>query len=421
MKSLGSVIAVTCLVGLVLVPLEAAAAPVTYPGFAPPSQIPPSWIGPAASPSLANLKPARETVGYQDQRRYGTSTTERTPLCVSQNGWIGGAYVHRAAGQPDRAYCVVNDGTGNLEVDAPAYLLEPRAGVTQNWLRWSSGQLDPRGAAIVFAQDNGRQLRACTATEGTGATAKTVYGYVGDDGRCYGVELDGFTRSGDVVQAVGDRKGYDSFMLLMRDEMTGDALLPSEGWLTVKNALLPRGVFHRVGHASIPGPGPIACRGKQGNDMWPGHLDESTKRCQLFTSYNGTTGRASVADYEVVRYARCRVGSGPLMTGGTLATADGACTTSSGKTQSFSPFRTGRMPPSNGQYSTVGGKGYYLCAASVISNGTRHFLGFTNMVFPHTSQLNGCTDGTNSAQAKPDNSSPTSKVWIFPAPGDDRG
>jgi hypothetical protein len=420
MRALKSVIAVTCLLGLVLVPLEAAAGPVAHQGFTPPTQIPPSWIGPAASPTLSNLKPGRETVGYQDQRRYGTSTSERTPLCISQNGWIGGAYVFRAAGQPDRAYCVVNDGTGKLDVDAPALLLEPRAGVPQNWLRWSSSQLDPRGAAIVFEQDSGRQLRACAATEGTATSVKTVYGYVGDDGRCYGVELDGFSRVGSVVQALGDRKGYDSFMLLMKGEMTGDALLPSEGWLTVKNALLPRGVLHRVGRGDIPLAQPIACRGKQGNDTWPGHLDESTKRCQLFTSYNGTTGRASVADYEVVRYARCQTGSGPSVAAGTLGTADGSCTTSSGKTQSFWPYRTGRMPTSNGQYSTVAGKSYYLCGAST-NHGTKHFLGFTNMVFPHTSQLNGCTDGTNSAQAKPDNSSPATRVWLFPAPGDDRG
>lgn len=408
--------------GLVLVRERLAHAdPVTHPGYAPPLQIPPGWVGPAAAPGLHNLKPSRDTVAYADQRRYGTSAVEKTPLCISQNGWLGGAYVFRSSGQPDRAYCVVNDGSGSLDVSAPALLLEPRAGVPQNWLRWSSSQLDPRGAAIVFQQDNGRQLRACAASEGTGTAAETVYGYVGDDGRCYGVELDSFTRSGATVQAIGTRKGYDSFMILMKGEMMGDALLPSEGWLTVKNGLLPRGVFHKAGHPAVPVASPIACRGKQGNDTWPGHLDEATKRCNLFTWYNETTGRASVADYEVVRYARCTTGSGPHVTGGTLATADGACTLANGtKTQSFAPYRRGAMPPSNGQYSTVGGKGYYLCAATTINNGTKQFLGFTNKVFPHTAQVNGCTNGTHSVQANRDNDG-VSKVWILPAPGDDRG
>lgn len=83
-------------------------------------------------------------------------------------------------------------------------------------------------------------------------------------------------------------------------------------------------------------------------------------------------------------------------------------------------FNLPLAPPTSGRYSTVGGKGYYLCAAST-NGGNKKFLGFTNQVFPHTSQLNGCTDGTNSAQAKPDNSGSGSKVWILSAPGDTRG
>lgn len=405
-------------VGILLAsPSFADAAPVTYPGYAPPAQIPPGWVGPQAAPGLHNLKPSRETVAYSDQRRYGTSTSEKTPLCISQNGWIGGAYVFRSPGQPDRAYCVVHDGSGRLEVDAPALLLEPRAGVTQNWLRWTSAQLEPRGAAIVFEQDGGRQLRACAAAEGTGTNVETVYGYVGDDGRCYGVELDHFARVGDKVQAIGDRKGYDAYMLLMKGEMTGDALLPSEGWLAVKGALLPRGVLHKAGHAAVPGASPVACRGKQGNDTWPGHVDPGTRRCNLFTYDNGTTRRALVADYEVVRYARCRSTANDAR-GGTLATADGVCTLTDGtKTPSFSTYRTGILAPSNGEYSIVGGKGYYLCAATTVSNGTKQFLGFTNVVFPHTAQLNGCTDGTTTVQAHRDNNG-VSKVWILPAPKD---
>lgn len=186
---------------------SAPAGAVTYPGYSPPAQIPPGWVGPAAAAGIWNLKPTRPTVAGADLRRYGASTTEQTPICVSQTGWVGGAYVFRSAGQPDRAYCVVNDGSGKLEVDAPAMLLEPRAGIQLNWLHWSSGQIEPRGAAIVFAQDNGRQLRACAATEGAGPSAKSVFGYVGDDGRCYGVELDGFRREGANTQALGTRKG----------------------------------------------------------------------------------------------------------------------------------------------------------------------------------------------------------------------
>jgi hypothetical protein len=397
----------------------AHAGPVTHPGYDVPAQIPPSWVGPQAAAGIWNLKPSRPTVAPSDQRRYGTSTSERTPLCISQNGWVGGAYVFRGGGQPDRAYCVVHDGSGKLEVDTPALLLEPREGVPQNWLRWGSGLIEPRGAAIAFAQDNGRQLRACAA-EAAGAPAKTVFGYVGDDGRCYGVELEGFRREGNKVQALGERKGYDSYMLLMRGSMTGEALRPEEGWLTVKSALLPRGRLLRAGHPGVPGASPVACRGRQGSDWWPGHVDDNTKQCRLFTSYQGVTGRAAVSDYEVFRYARCTLGNGVSIKMGELSTIDGLCTFPDGsKTQVFSTY-VPPAPPTNGQYSTVGGKGYYLCAAET-NGGTKKFLGFTNQVFPHTSQLNGCTDGTSSAQAHPSNSSPQSKVWILLAPGDTRG
>lgn len=414
-------LALVCVASSALFSATADAGPVTHPGYNVPPQIPPGWVGPAAVAGIWNLKPTKPTVAGADQRRYGTSTNERTPICVSQNGWVGGAYVFRASGQPDRAYCVVNDGTGRLEVDAPAMLLEPRSGIQQNWIRWSSAQIAPRGAAIAFEQDNGRQLRACTAVEGAGTSAKTVFGYVGDDGRCYGVELDELRREGTTVQAVGTRKGYDAYMLLMKGDMTGDALLPEEGWLSVKSALLPRGVLHRAGHPEVPGPSPIACRGKQGNDSWPGHIDDATKQCRLFTSYQGVTGRALVSDYEVVRYARCTVGTGASVKAGALATADGLCTLPDGsKTQLYSFDRAGTMPPSNGQYSTVGGKPYFLCAASA-TGGTKRFLGFTNMVIPHTSQVNGCTDGVNSAQGKPNNPPSATRVWILLAPGDTRG
>ena len=413
-------VAVLCLATSALLSAPAVAGPVTHPGYNVPPQIPPSWVGPAAVAGIWNLKPSRPTVAGSDARRYGTSTNEQTPICVSQNGWLGGAYVFRGDGQPDRAYCVVNDGSGRLEVEAPAMLLEPRQGIQTNWLRWSSNQIAPRGASVAFAQDNGRQLRACTALEGGGASAKTVFGYVGDDGRCYGVELDGFRREGSSVQALGTRKGYDVYMLLMKGDMVGDALLPEEGWLTVKSALLPRGRLVTGGHPEVPGTAPVACRGKQGNDWWPGHVDDATKRCQLFTYYQETTGRASVADYEVYRYARCTVGNGASVKMGSLSTIDGLCTLPDGtKSNLFASYQP-VAPPTNGQYSTVAGKGYYLCAAAG-NGGTKKFLGFTNKVFPHTSQLNGCTDGTNSAQAKPNNTGSGTKVWILHAPGDTRG
>jgi hypothetical protein len=402
----------------------AAAGPVAFPGFAPPATLPADWVGGAAAPSLLNLKPARSTLGANDLRRFGANGSATTPLCISQSGWIGGAYVYRAAGQPDRAFCVVNDGTGQLGVSPPALLLEPREGISVSWLGWSSTLVEPRGAAVVFEQPNGRMLRACSVNVGTGPSAETVFGYVGDDGRCYGVELDGFTGAGTNVQAQGARKGYDNYMLLMRGTMTGDAVLPQDGWLQVRGGLLPRGVLHRLRTPQVSGMSAVACRGKQGNDTWPGLVNETTMRCNLFTYYGGKTGRAQVADFEVVRYAQCLVGNAPSQIEGSLGTTDGLCSynTARGRqtTASFSFYRGRTTAVSNtGPITTVAGTGYYLCSASK-HNDSKNILGFTNMVFPHTAQINGCTDGSLDVRAAPDNQG-DAKVWIMRTPTDDRG
>jgi hypothetical protein len=42
------------------------------------------------------------------------------------------------------------------------------------------------------------------------------------------------------------------------------------------------------------------------------------------------------------------------------------------------------------------------------------------MVFPHTAQINGCTDGSLDVRAAPDNQG-DAKVWIMRTPTDDRG
>ena len=384
----------------------AAAQAIEAPAL--PSPLPASNVGPASSnnPQLLALASSTPLVDAAEVRRFATG--QRTPFCQTANGWLGGIYVYRAPGQAARAYCVANDGTTSVGVSAPARIWR-RPASPFSLLGWNANQIEPRGAAILFAQSNGRDMRACVVDDKVGTNdAKTVLGYVGDDGRCYGVALNGFSTSGTTVSYTGERKGYDHFSLVMRST-AADANLPQEGWLSVKGARLPRGVFESYG-------GNIGCRGKQGNDTWAGYVNTTTKQCDLFTYYNGQTRRASVADYEVYRLVRCRVNANQ---NGTLATADNLCTyaTSSGPrtTSTYTAYATASGP--RAPWAQVAGQKYWLCYGNL---GTNQATGASTSFYGFTSRQNGCTNGTHSVTVgvRPP---PGMAVQIHEAPADDRG
>lgn len=393
-----------------------AAETLTFPGFAPPAQPPPAWVGQSGGGAVRRLTPTRPTLGLADRRF--TSGVTTTPLCVSQSGWLGGAYVYRRAGAADQVLCITHADAPYATT--PALLLEPTPSNT-TWLRWSSNQLEPRGAASVFRQPNGRVLRACAVEAGTGQLTKTVFGYVGDDGRCYGVFLADLQPSGSQVRVVGTPTGYDDYQLLMSGGTTGTALLPQDGWLSVHSAILPRGVLESYGG------GPV-CRGRQGTDMWPGYVNAQTKQCDLFTYYGDKTARVSVADYEVHRWTHCfDTGSNPFV--GTLGTADKLCTYQDNKgqlrtTNLYRRMRQGVKETPNNPMTRVGGKAYWLCrgvkAAVNISYTDEVLLGFTNKPGTIANGFrDGCTDGVTTWTGKSQGTRPT--VNLHSAPTDDRG
>jgi hypothetical protein len=369
-------------------------------------------LGPAsaANATLLTLKPSEPLVGFAEIRNFG-APNQRTAYCQTANGWLGALHVFRPAGQPARALCVAHDGTNDATVGPPVRTWKPGA-ASLTPTAWTTNQLDARAGLILFVQPNGRAMRPCAVDDGAGTPqAKTVLGYVGDDGRCYGVAVNGFTATGTTVSFAGERKGYDSFSILLQGN-PADAHLPAEGWVSVKDARLPRGVFESFG-------GNTACRGRRGSDMWPGYVNPTTKQCDLFTYYGGRTGRASVGDYEVFRTIRCSFGTAASRTYGTLGTADKLCTYSTPTgpattaTYNTEVISAGTRVP----YSRVGNSSYWLCSGSKLTNDStgerRSFFGFTN-------NPEGCTDGTNTVNLTKDRGF-NPLVTVYAAPADNRG
>lgn len=373
--------------------------------------LPAAQVGAQATlnPQLFSLKSAPSLVNVFDIRAHAGGGV-RTPFCRTADGWLGGLYVYRPGSAPARTLCVANNGTGDRSVSPPAGTWAPGS-ASFSWKGWTANQLEPRGGAILFSQTNGRAMRPCASNENEGTpNATTVLGYVGDDGRCYGASVAGFSQTNAQTSYLGQATGFSRFALLMG--ATNEAsLLPTEGWVSVRDARLPRGMFEAYG-------GNVACRGVQGSDRWAGYVNQTTKQCDLFTQY-GQTRRASVRDYEVYRVIRCTTQQEKAI--GTLGTADKLCTYPLGgqtrTTDAYSAEVT--LPGARTAYARVANEDYWLCYGQTITNlatgAKRSFFGFTN-------NRGGCTDGTQNVVVPLRGKNEFNvRVTVYDAPADGRG
>ena len=294
---------------------------------------------------------------------------------------------------------MANDGTSNRTVSAPARTWTPPA-PDVSWPSWSQAQVLPRGVAIAFRQSNGRLMHPCKIDVSTGMpNGRTIYGYVGDDGRCHGISLDGFSASGSSIAYAG--QPHSSSLYSLATAPSGPVPPSEGGWVAVRDARLPRGVFNRHD-------GRIACRGKVNNDTWPGYVNESTNQCDVFTHY-GSTGRRSIRDYEVYQVIHCTSRDGTVPLTGDLFTSDGKCAYRSGSRTLITTNFTLNAPTSGGAYSVVGGRSFWLCRGA-------GFLGFTDLS-PVGTTSRSCTDGSRTSH----NTGRSTPVAYFSAPPDDRG
>lgn len=270
----------------------------------------------------------------------------RYPLCMpalssssaASAGWLGIATAKSTSSGEVRLKCEAY----NLPESAGGTVFKPAANrPPPQWMGKNSSSPEPFGAIALFTQQTTRRpVYACSFP----LSGFPAFGYVGDDGKCYGASSNGSNQASDAYQIL----------------VTGTSASELEtryGWVPGGPGYIPHGTLASMTQPNwVSGGTPVihanpikrtVCRVQDTGTWWPGYLAGSA--CEYYTYFNNSTQKKLGSNYDVFR-----MGPGAMRT--------------------------------NYSFGSYGGKSFYACVAA-------HGQAKDKVIWGFSSNTQQCTDG----------------------------
>lgn len=287
---------------------RAAATPVFSPFVTPkpinsPETIP-AFVGEINGDGFKNVSDTAIVVPIKTIL-YPLCLTDKNLSGSASGGWLGIGKVKKKNG---KNVFVCDSYVGStLTSDQtlfPTTVFELKGLSNPIWLRSTTQTPEPRGAIAIATQgDSGRKIFACQFESGNGSNKKSFVGYLGDDGKCYG------------ISATGVKEFAEEYLVYVA-KGTGPDATPRYGWVTAGIGYLPYGGAQGLAKATVDAMAGSStavsrslCRVADSGNFWPGYVttfvpagkSKAENVCTYFTYFNNKTEIKETSTFEVLR------------------------------------------------------------------------------------------------------------------------